>query len=143
MPIRIAVPIDRAERLEGFGCIRLGLVSVVDFTTAWRFSDCVQRVYRALAKALLRKPAMAARSPLSYENCDWHGQPRVMRKQSCGFEIFIPVLRPGGLAIGGKRRAEFVRGVDQSVRSVSAEFVLSRTRMTDFDGVRNSTHRTI
>ena len=49
-PCRIAVPIDRAERLEGFGCIRLHrhqVVSVVDFDdAAGGISDCVQRVYR-------------------------------------------------------------------------------------------------
>ena len=49
-PRRIAVPIDRAERLEGFRCIRLHrhqIVSVVDFDdAAGGLSDCVQRVYR-------------------------------------------------------------------------------------------------
>ena len=49
-PCRIAVPIDRAERLEGFRCIRLHrhqVVSVVDFDdAAGGISDCVQRVYR-------------------------------------------------------------------------------------------------
>ena len=45
---RIAVPIDRAERLVGFRCIRLHrhqLVSVVAFdNAAGGISDCVQRV---------------------------------------------------------------------------------------------------
>ena len=46
-PCRIAVPIDRAERLEGFRCIRLHrhqVVSVVGFDdAAGGISDCVQR----------------------------------------------------------------------------------------------------
>ena len=45
---RIAVPIDRAERLVGFRCIRLHrhqVVSVVAFdNAAGGISDCVQRV---------------------------------------------------------------------------------------------------
>ena len=49
-PCRIAVPIDRAERLVGFRCIRLHrhqVVSVVGFDdAAGGISDCVQRVYR-------------------------------------------------------------------------------------------------
>ena len=71
-PCRIAVPIDRAERLEGFRCIRLHrhqVVSVVDFDdAAGGISDCVQRVYRdnCLARGTSSKSAaMAARSPLS------------------------------------------------------------------------------
>ena len=44
------LPIDRAERLEGFRCIRLHrhqVVSVVGFDdAAGGISDCVQRVYR-------------------------------------------------------------------------------------------------
>ena len=50
-PCRIAVPIDRSERLEGFRCIRLHrhqVASLVAFDdTAGGISDCVQRVYRA------------------------------------------------------------------------------------------------
>ena len=49
-PCRIAVPIDRTERLEGFRCILLHrhqVVSVVAFDdAAGGISDCVQRVYR-------------------------------------------------------------------------------------------------
>ena len=49
-PCRIAFPIDRAERLEGFRCIRLHrhqVVSVVAFDdAAGGISGCVQRVYR-------------------------------------------------------------------------------------------------
>ena len=49
-PCRFAVPIDRAERLVGFLCIRLHrhqVVSVVAFDdAAGGISDCVQRVYR-------------------------------------------------------------------------------------------------
>ena len=47
-PSRIAVPIDRAERLVGFRCIRFHrhqVVSVVGFDdAAGGISDCVQRV---------------------------------------------------------------------------------------------------
>ena len=49
-PCRIAVPIDRAERLVSFRCIRLHrhqVVSVMGFDdAAGGISDCVQRVYR-------------------------------------------------------------------------------------------------
>ena len=37
-----------------------------------------------------------------------NGEPRVMRNQSCGFEMVVPVAvrAPEALAIGGKRRAD-------------------------------------
>ena len=116
-PCRIAVPIDRAERLEGFRCIRLHrhqVVSVVDFDdAAGGISDCVQRVYRDNMSGkrhfFEKRRDGSSLATLVMKTVTGNGQPRVMRNQSCGFEMAIPVAvrAPEALAIGGKRRAEF------------------------------------
>ena len=116
-PCRIAVPIDRAERLEGFRCIRLHrhqVVSVVDFDdAAGGISDCVQRVYRDNTSGkrhfFEKRRDGSSLATLVMKTVTGNGQPRVMRNQSCGFEMAIPVAvrAPEALAIGGNRRAEF------------------------------------
>ena len=116
-PCRIAVPIDRAERLEGFRCIRLHrhqVVSVVGFDdAAGGISDCVQRVYRDNMSGkrhfFEKRRDGSSLATLVMKTVTGNGQSRVMRNQSCGFEMAVPVAvrTPAALAIGGKRRAEF------------------------------------
>ena len=147
-PCRIAVPIDRAERLVGFRCIRLHrhqVVSVVDFDdAAGGISDCVQRVYRDNPSGkrhfFEKRRDGGSLATLVMKTVTCNGQPRVMRNQSCGFEMAIPVAvrAPEALAIGGKRRAEFEprgRPTLQYRFSPRRKTRISRTRyMTDFDG---------
>ena len=112
---RIAVPIDRAERLVGFRCIRLHrhqVVSVVGFDdAAGGISDCVQRVYRDNMSGkrhfFEKRREGSSLATLVMKSVTGNGQRRVMRNQSCGFEMAVPVAvrAPEALAIGGKRRA--------------------------------------
>ena len=112
-PCRVAVPIDRAERLEGFRCILLHrhqVVSVVAFDdAAGGISGCVQRVYRDNMSGkrhfFEKRPDGSSLAILVMKTVTGNGQPRVMRNQSCGFEIVVPVAvrAPEALAIGGKR----------------------------------------
>ena len=146
-PCRLPVPIDRAERLEGFRCILLHrhqVVSVVAFDdAAGGISGCVHRVYRdnmSVKRHFFEKrPDGSSFAILVMKTVTGNGQPRVMRNQSRGFEIVVPVAvrAPEALAIGGKRSTE----VDPR-RSPTFQYRfnlrlvrLSRTRyMTDFDG---------
>ena len=113
---RITVPIDFAERLEGFRRIRLHrhqVVSIMGFDDAASgIPDGVQRVYgddpsgeghffkkrqdgRLLA-ILVMKPETD------------NGRAGVMGNQGCGFEGTVPIAvrDPEALAIGGHRRAD-------------------------------------
>ena len=112
---RIAVPIDRAERLVGFRCIRLHrhqVVSVVGFDdAAGGISDCVQRVKRDNMSGkrhfFEKRRDGGSLATLVMKTVTGNGQRRVMRDQSCGFEMAVPVAvrAPEALVIGGKRRA--------------------------------------
>ena len=113
---RIAVPIDRAERLEGFRCIRLHrhqVVSVVGFDdAAGGIPDCVQRVYRddpsGKGHFFEKRPESRSLAVLVMKAVTGNGQARVMRDAGCGFEIAVPVAvrTPEALAIGGARRGD-------------------------------------
>ena len=76
-------------------------------------SDCVQRVYRDNTSGkrhfFEKRRDGSSLATLVMKTVTGNGQPRVMRNQSCGFEMAIPVAvrAPEALAIGGKRRAEF------------------------------------
>ena len=106
------LPNDRAERLEGIRCIRLHrhqVVSVVAFDdAAGGISGCVQRVYRdnmSVKRHFFEKrPDGSSLAILVKKTVTGNGQPRVMRNQSCGFEIVVPVTvrAPEALAIDGK-----------------------------------------
>ena len=113
---RITVPIDLAERLVGFRCILLHrhqVVSLVSFDDAADgIFGCVQRVYR---DSLSGKRHLFEKRPdgrlfaiLVIKTETGNGQPRVMRNQSCGFVMALPVAvrAPDALAIGGKRGAD-------------------------------------
>ena len=115
-PCRIAVPIDRAERLVSFPCIRLHrhqVVSVVALDdAAGGISDCVRRVYRdnpfGKRHFFEKRRDGSSLTTLVTKTVTGNGQTRVMRNQSCGFEMAVPVAvrAPEALAIGGKRRAD-------------------------------------
>ena len=93
------LPIDRAERLVGFRCIRLRLrrhqvVSVVAFDdAAGGISDCVQRVYRDNMSGkrhfFEKRRDGSSLAILVMKTVTGNGQRPVMRNQSCG-------SRPGG-----------------------------------------------
>ena len=114
-PCRLAVPIDRAKRLEDFRCILLHrhqVVSVVAFDdTAGGISDCVQRVYRdnmSVKRHFFEKrPDGSLLAILVIITVTGNGQPCVMRNQSCGFEMVVPVAvrAPEALAIDGNHSA--------------------------------------
>ena len=148
-PCRIAVPIDRAERLVGFRCLRLHhhqVISVVAFDdAAGGISDCVQRVYRDNMSGkrhfFEKRPDGSSLAILVMKTVTGNGQPRVMRNQSCGFEMAVPVA----LRFAPRRRLPSAasavpmlsRGADQRFCTVSiaAGSATSRTRyMTDLDG---------
>ena len=105
-PCRIAVPIDRAERLVGFRCIRLyrhQVVSVVAFDdAAGGISDCVQRVYRDNMSGkrhfFEKRPDGSSLATLVMETVTGNGQP-----VSCATRVAVSKngrprcgSRPGG-----------------------------------------------
>ena len=140
-PCRIAVPIDRAERLVGFRCIRLHrhqVVSVVGFDdAAGGISDCVQRVYRDNMSGkrhfFEKRPDGSSLATLVMETVTGNGQPRVMRNQSCGFEKWPSPLRFARrrrLPSAASAEPMLSRGIDQrfSTVSIAAGSAFSRTR---------------
>ena len=75
-------------------------------------SGCVQRVYRDNMSVnrhfFEKRPDGGSLAILVMKTVTGNGQPRVMRNQSYGFEIVVPVAvrAPEALAIGGKRSIE-------------------------------------
>ena len=75
-------------------------------------SDCVQRVSRDNSSGkrhfFEKRPEGSSFAILVMKTVTGNGQRHVMRNQSCGFEIAVPVAvrAPEPLVIGGKRRAD-------------------------------------
>ena len=96
-------------------------------------SDCVQRVYRDNLSGkrhfFEKRPEGSSLAILVMKTVTGNGQRRVMRNQSCGFEMAVPVAvrAPAALAIGGKRRAD----VEPRRRS-TFQYSFNRRRVRQF-----------
>ena len=117
-PCRIAVPIDRAERLEGFRCIRLHrhqVVSVVDFDdAAGGISDCVQRVYRDNMSGkrhfFEKRRDGSSLATLVMKTVTGNGLPRVMRVNQHSTVTHFPHPTVTHLQEGGIRWGDAAAG---------------------------------
>ena len=111
---------------------------------AGSISGCVQRVYRdnmSVKRHFFEKrPNGSSLAILVMKTVTGNGQPRVIRNQSCGFEIVVHPLRFAPrrrLPSAASAEPVLSRGEDQrfSTASIAAWSAISRTRyMTDFDG---------